>query len=196
MSESMDLAVPLTRQSVHAPPGLQRSNETLDERLLAIATESTHRFYLAPLCWPAAVDNLVKFVMTFAPGVFLLTQVSETPSLRVRIAVVGGLLTMGGIVFFAQAVRDLLGGLTIDAAGITCRRGLLFPKTISWSDLCRWNVNESAAKTSAFPSIQFWTTESESPQVTIYGARLSGKDHRLVRQLLQVFDPSKEIEGV
>lgn len=196
MSEAMDLSVPLTRQSAYAPPGLQRGNESLDERLLAIATESTHRFYLAPLCWPAAVDNLVKFVMTFVPGVFLLTQVSQTPSLIFQIAIVGALLTVGGVVFFAQAARDLLGGLTIDAAGITSRRGLFFPRTISWSNLTRWSVNERAAKTAAFPSIQFWTGESDAPQVAIFGACLSEKDHRLVRQLLQVFDPSKEIEGV
>ncbi|MBI3866282.1 MAG: hypothetical protein HY290_30755 [Planctomycetia bacterium] len=192
MSESMDFAVPLTRQSVSAPPGLLRSNETRDERLLAIATESTHRFQFAPLCWPAAVDSLVKFLMTFVPGVFLLTQVSATPSLKVQIAVVGALLIAGGMVFFAQSVHDLLGGLTIDAAGITSRRGLLLSKTISWSDLRCWNVNESAAKTTDIPSIQFWTADTKFPQVTIFGGCLTEKDHRLVRQLLQVFDPSKE----
>src|SRR5260221_13716503 len=105
MSETLELALPLTGQPVYAPPGLQSRSETLDERLLAIATESTHRFYYAPLCWPAAVDGLVKFVMMFVPGVFLLTQISETANLKVQIAVVGVLLTIGGVYFFAQAVR-------------------------------------------------------------------------------------------
>jgi hypothetical protein len=192
MSEALELAVPLTRQPAYFPPGLRSSSETLDERLLAIAIESTHRFYYAPQCWPAAVDGLVKFAVMFVPGVFLLTQISASANLKVQIAVVGVLLTIGGIYFFSQAVRDLFGGLTIDAGGITSRRGLLFPTTISWPDLRRWNVNESAAKSSAFPSIQFWAAGQDYPKVAIFGGCLSEKDHRLVRHLLQVFDPSKE----
>jgi hypothetical protein len=192
MSEAMDFAVPLSLDSVFAQPGVERPPATRNERLFSeIVTNAVYRFYFAPLRWLTGVDSLVKSALMFFPGVFLLSQVSATPNLRIQVATAGTLLAGGGIAFFVHSLRDFLGGLTIDAAGITARRGL-FSKTLAWSEIKRWNVDNSAANMAELSSIQLWSTESDFPQVVVPGSFLSENEHRLVRQLLLVFAPDKE----
>ena len=91
MSETTELAVPLSLTSVYGQTGVERLDASWSDRLSEIITYATYRLHFAPLRWLTGLDNLVKAALMFFPGVFLLSQVSATANVKIQLAAVGTL---------------------------------------------------------------------------------------------------------
>ena len=150
---------------------------------------AVHSFSFAPERWLTGVGTWVQAGLMIGVGIFLLTQVSSTPNLVVQIAIVGTLLTIGGLALIVRTFGDFFGGLKIDRQGVRGRLGLKSFE-IEWADLKEWRVDETS-RMPELSSIELWTSGAEFPS-GVPGGSLSHKDLRRARHVLEAFAPEKE----
>ena len=126
-----------------------------------------------------------------AVGLFLLSQISETPALTAQLAILGSLGVVGGLAFLTKSVRDLLGRLVINDDGISVRPGFA-GFSVPWSELTRWEVKAESDRHPEDPSVRFWIQGTLCP-VFIPNGWLSDDARQQLRQELRSRVPSMSI---
>lgn len=179
MSDVSSLSVALPRSTRH---------REFDAAPLDLA--ATHRFFFVRRRWLTGAGKLVHASLMLATGIFLMSQASSTPNLVLQIAIVGTLLTIGGVIVLAYAWSDFVGRLTVDQRGIRATLGWS-GFTVDWPNVASWKINDEAAKIPDLYSVEIWTAESRFP-LTVDGGRLSAADHHRLRLLFLSFAERKE----
>src|SRR5262245_43950676 len=153
-----------------ALPGARQKQ--IDELPLDLST--THRFLFIKQRWLTGAGKLVQASLMLTTGIFLLSQAPSTPNLVLQIAIVGTLLSLGGVAILALAWSDFVGGLAVDQRGIRARLGWA-GFSVDWPAVASWRINDSAAESADLYSVEICTGESRLP-LTVPGCRLSAHD--------------------
>ncbi len=157
-----------------------------------LSLTATHRFAFVRRRWAAGAGTVIQGVLLTTAGGFLLSQVQSTPRLAVQVAIVGGLLLAGGIALFVRAAGDFVGQVSVGPAGLQARLGWAH-RSFTWPEVKRWRVRDEFADADEMRSLEIWPASS-GRVLAIRGGRMSERDHRQVRQLLQAFAPGREVE--
>lgn len=180
MSESAGLYLPMSQGPAKVVATQPRE----------IDAAATHQFPFSRRRWAMGAGKIIQALLMLASGVFLLTQIRATPNLSVQIAIVGGLIAVGGAALAVRSLRDLFGGLTISPDGVQVRFALE-RYSLSWDQIEKWQVNELAADVAEMPVVSFWT-QTDVVRKTIPGCHLTIEDYRHVRQVLAAIAPDRE----
>ena len=165
-----------------AVPLWQYAGETVNESL---DTAATYRFSFASNRWFAGLSSLSQGGLMVGVSVFLLSQVSLTPTLSVQMSIVAALMAAGGLFFMQRSLADLFGRVTIGPEGFRARYGLS-GFSVTWSKLKSWRVNDAAVKFPEVPAVEIHV-EGEPLPKRLQGGYLSEQDQRQLRQLLSAF---------
>lgn len=136
-----------------------------------------------------ALGWITQGLLLAATGGFLLWNLHVAPQLAMQAAILGGLLTAGGIGLIMHALMDVTSHLTIDEAGIRGRFGWDAFK-LSWHDLRRWWVSEHDDRYAGLAIAELCSYQH--PPKTIPGGYLDREDRRLLRSLLEHYAPDRE----
>jgi len=157
----------------------------------AIDLSVPHRFGFAGQRWFTGAGTVTKGALMITAGVFLLSQIPATPNLVVQMAILSGLLIVGGAAFVLVSLGDFFGSLTIDEQGYRANF-VLTGFSGTWSNVVNWVVHESSHNAD-IPAVQIWT----GPQQVIHaipGGYLSKEEGHRVHQLLRALAPCDECE--
>lgn len=180
MSESAGLYLPMSQGPAKSKAGLSREIDVTAE----------HCFSFARRRWAIGAGKIIQSGLMIASGVFLLTQIRSTPNLAIQIAIVGGLIAIGGAAIAVRSLRDFFGGVSISPAGVNVRFAIE-RYSLPWDQVEKWQVNELAADVAEMPAISFWT-KRDVVRKTVPGCHLTVEDYRHVRQVLAAMAPERE----
>jgi hypothetical protein len=175
MSETTGYAVPLAG-SVRGELHTIRPTE--------VDVNATYAFSFLRRRWFGAAGQVLQGTLVASAGYFLLTQIDDTPKLAVQIAIVGGLLALGGLAFIARAVADLTSRLTINRAGIRGRFGLVGLR-LSWPEVEKWRVHDHGSLAEHF-GVEIWTPGAAASQ-KIPSGYFDRHELQQMRRLLAAF---------
>jgi hypothetical protein len=181
MSNSAGFTIPVHS---NANP-VDRSAETVE-----VDVNAVHSFWFGRGRWLAGISMCVQGSVLLGAGVFLLTQISSTPNLVVQVALVGGLLTIGGIALLFRSLGDFRVGLKVDSTGLRARLGWS-GFTVPWSRVERWSVSDRKRRLSELPGITIWGAGSQR-LFTIPDGYLDDKNRREIRHVFRALAYEKE----
>ncbi len=182
MAESAGYAIPVHGNAA----AVERSPQTVE-----IDVNAVHSFWFGGRRLLAGIGTCVQASLLLVAGVFLLTQVSSTPNLAVQIAIVGGLLTIGGIALLFRSLGDFRAGLKVDATGLRARLGWS-GFTVPWSRVERWSVGDHKRALGELPGITVWAAGMQRP-FSIPDSHLDDKNRREIHHLFRVLACGKEV---
>jgi hypothetical protein len=78
-------------------------------------------------------------ILLTAICLFLLSEIPDTPSLRLEMSLISGIGLISAAVLFGLAARDFLGAITINNAGITVTPAIIGFR-VPWSALRTWTL--------------------------------------------------------
>lgn len=111
-------------------------------------------------CGAAGARNLMGAAVAIGLGVFLFTQISSTPNLKLQIAGVAIFCCGLGLYLLPDALRSLFGKLRIDARGVRVTPGL-FGFFIPWNELTHWEVDRVTFRFRSPKSRRTFTTSHQ-----------------------------------
>src|SRR5262249_43544904 len=132
----MSHSVGLTPPQNDADPAMERWPATHE-----IDITVPHSYWLGKSQWLAGVSKSRQAGLLLAAGIFLLTQISETPNLSVQVGIVGTVLTLGGVALLVYAAGLLRAALTIDTTGVRARVGWT-GFDVAWLSIERWAISD------------------------------------------------------
>lgn len=158
---------------------------------LSLNLTATYRFPFLRYRWLLVLGIVARSALMIVAGVFLLSQIAETPGLAVQMAVLGALLTGGGLLFLVHARGDLWGGLIVSPEGLVVANGRS-SFSLAWSQVQRWRMFDQAAQACGSPTLEVWSTDAQGRSV-VPGGRLNAMDSFLLHQLLCCFAGKQEL---
>jgi hypothetical protein len=189
MSDTLDVAWPLAGGSVAGAEPTLRSAGVGP----ALAVNDLYSFPAASPRFLHVGRRAVMALGCAGLGIALLMQIDDTPALAVQIALMGGSITLGGIVWGVQSILEFLGQLVIDGSGIH-HLPAVSGFSIAWDDLQRWEVRDDVPETMPIPSVRFWVHE-RSGSYSVPDRLLSVADREDIRRILQRRVPQREVRG-
>lgn len=180
MSESAGLYLPMSQGPAQPKAALSRE--------IDLAAE--HRFPFVRRRWAVGAGKIIQSCLMIASGVFLLAQIRSTTNLAIQIAIVGGLIAVGGAAIAVRSLRDFFGGVSISPVGVNLRFAI-GRYVLPWDEIERWQVSELAAEVAEMPAISFWT-KGDVVRKSIPGCHLTVEDYRHARQVLAAIAPDRE----
>lgn len=187
MSDAAEFALPLSasnpQYSAHAQP--------FEAEYPTQSINDAHAFPYSTRRWLSGARRASLSLVSLSVGAALLLQITRTPALAVQVAMLGTLLTLGGLVWGVQSIQDFLGQLVIDGRGIH-QLPAFVGFSIPWEDLQRWEVRDDVPDSLAIPSIRFWCPQQPT-SLSVANSRLSEEDRQAIRRLLQLRAPHREL---
>jgi len=139
--------------------------------------------------WTAAFAGLAQAAVMLTTGLFLLSQVHETPRLVMQMSIVSGLLILFGLASLLYVLRDLFGFVRVDKERFSARVGMT-GFTVMWDEIVKWRINE-VARTPEVACVELWRRDA-SPAYRIPGGMVSEEDLRSLRRWCRAYAGDKE----
>lgn len=134
-------------------------------------------FSFARQRWQNGILLALQAAAMLAVGGFLLSQMSVTPKLQVQMAILGGLLTIGGLAMLPRIFVDFFGSITVDHHGIHMTPTIV-GFSAPWSMIEKWEIKECNGTTAAH-CIRVWANGSKDSHMVPAGFLNLQDLHRL-----------------
>lgn len=136
-----------------------------------------------------AVMWMAQGALLAAAGGFLVWNIHIAPQLAMQAAILGGLLSVGGIWMVLHAIMDMTSHLTVDEDGVRGRFGW-GGFNLPWHDLRQWRASDHDDRFAGIAIAELWSRQRRA--VTIPGGYLDREDRRQLRSLLEHYAPDRE----
>lgn len=139
--------------------------------------------------WQNGILLTLQAAAMFGAGAFLISEIPATPNLKVQMAILGGLLIVGGLAMLPIIVVDFFGAVRVDQTGIH-----MVPSVVGfsapWSIVEKWEVRDCNGVTASH-SIRVWESDTNRSH-TVPAGFLSHHDLHRLRRVMVASSPSEK----
>ncbi|MCE9608331.1 MAG: hypothetical protein K8U03_25880 [Planctomycetia bacterium] len=174
------ISMTVVRSELGNPAGVTKGS-SFTTRIPAVSTT----FFFASRCSSSGLKFLASAAVFLGAAAFLLSEVSQTPLLRLPIVTVSVICIVLGLALAHLGIRNLLGRLRVDSKGIRLSP-FYFGFNVPWNELRSWNMDGFTFHFRKYGS---------KVDLSVDNDHLTAKDSDVLRQTLLSCAANKQISG-